>query len=158
MSSKVQCPQHPGANLIEDYRAGDMICSECGLVVGDRVIDVGSEWRTFSNEKGGEDRSRVGGPENSLLGGSDLSTMIGPSRGAASLDGSGNPLYNNRRSVSSSDRTLMNAFRTISNMCDRINLPKTISDRANKYVLYMKQCFRAVKRLVVCLSLSLQPL
>ena len=24
------------------------ICSECGLVVGDRVIDVGSEWRTFS--------------------------------------------------------------------------------------------------------------
>ena len=31
-------------------------CSECGLVVGDRVIDVGSEWRTFSNDKGGEDR------------------------------------------------------------------------------------------------------
>ena len=24
----------------------------CGLVVGDRVIDVGSEWRTFSNDKG----------------------------------------------------------------------------------------------------------
>ena len=42
-----------------------------------RVIDVGSEWRTFSNEKGGEDRSRVGGPENTLLGSSDLTTMIG---------------------------------------------------------------------------------
>jgi hypothetical protein len=42
-----------------------------------RVIDVGSEWRTFSNEKGGEDRSRVGGAENSLLGTSDLSTIIG---------------------------------------------------------------------------------
>jgi transcription initiation factor TFIIIB Brf1 subunit/transcription initiation factor TFIIB len=41
------------------------------------VIDVGSEWRTFSNEKGGEDRSRVGGAENSLLGTSDLSTIIG---------------------------------------------------------------------------------
>ena len=44
-----------------------------------RVIDVGSEWRTFSNEKGGEDRSRVGGPENTLLGSSDLTTMIGKS-------------------------------------------------------------------------------
>ena len=44
-----------------------------------RVIDVGSEWRTFSNEKGGEDRSRVGGPENTLLGSSDLTTMIGRS-------------------------------------------------------------------------------
>ena len=42
-----------------------------------RVIDVGSEWRTFSNEKGGEDKSRVGGPENTLLGGTDLTTMIG---------------------------------------------------------------------------------
>ena len=56
MSNRVVCPSHPDANLIEDYHAGDMICSMCGLVVGDRVIDVGSEWRTFSNDKGGEDR------------------------------------------------------------------------------------------------------
>ena len=41
MSNRVVCPSHPDANLIEDYHAGDMICSECGLVVGDRVIDVG---------------------------------------------------------------------------------------------------------------------
>ncbi|KFM69993.1 Transcription initiation factor IIB, partial [Stegodyphus mimosarum] len=32
----VVCPYHPDAALIEDYRAGDMICPECGLVVGDR--------------------------------------------------------------------------------------------------------------------------
>jgi len=131
MSNRVACPSHPDANLIEDYRAGDMICSMCGLVVGDRVIDVGSEWRTFSNDKGGEDRSRVGGPENTLLGSSDLSTMIGPGKGAASFDESGNALYTNRRTMSSSDRTLINAFRTIAGMCDRINLPRTITDRAN---------------------------
>ena len=131
MSATVQCPHHPGSNLIEDYRAGDMICSECGLVVGDRVIDVGSEWRTFSNDKGGEDRCRVGGAENTLLGGSDLSTMIGPSTGAASLDSSGNSIYQNRSNISSSDRTLLTAFRTISTMCDRINLAKSISDSAN---------------------------
>lgn len=128
-----------------------MICSECGLVVGDRVIDVGSEWRTFSNDKGGEDRSRVGGPENSLLGGSDLTTMIGPARfdlgqvvvkgrqsvsaliyrGGASFDAEGNSAYSNRRNISSSDRTLIATFRTISNMADRINLTRTITDRAN---------------------------
>ena len=92
MSSRVSCHQHPDAPMIEDYRAGDMICSECGLVVGDRVIDVGSEWRTFSNEKGVEDRSRVGGPENPLLGGTDLSTMIGPPKGAGSFDSDGNAM------------------------------------------------------------------
>lgn len=110
------CNSHPDAPLIEDYRAGDMICSECGLVVGDRVIDVGSEWRTFSNEKSGVDPSRVGGPgnllnaaillaviiilfningkmlfiaENPLLSGGDLSTMIGPGTGSASFDSFG---------------------------------------------------------------------
>lgn len=31
---RVQCPNHPDSTLVEDYRAGDMICPECGLVVG----------------------------------------------------------------------------------------------------------------------------
>ena len=131
MSSRVACKFHPEAALIEDHRAGDQICSECGLVVGDRVIDVGSEWRTFSSEKGGEDKSRVGGAENTLLGSSDLSTIIGPGTGKASFDSSGTALYSNRRTVAASDRTLLNGFRTISEMADRINLPMSITDRAN---------------------------
>ena len=32
----LSCPYHPDAVLMEDYHAGDMICPECGLVVGDR--------------------------------------------------------------------------------------------------------------------------
>ena len=60
------CPDHPDAPLVEDYHAGDMVCPECGLVVGDRVIDVGSEWRTFSNEKNAKDASRVGASEVSF--------------------------------------------------------------------------------------------
>ncbi|CAC5424144.1 TFIIB [Mytilus coruscus] len=64
-TKQICCPEHPYANLIEDYHAGDMICPECGLVVGDRVVDVGTEWRTFSNEKstGNKDPSRVGAAE-----------------------------------------------------------------------------------------------
>ena len=54
------CKFHPGAAIIEDYQAGVQICSDCSLVVGDCVIDVGSEWRTFSSESGGEDKSRAG--------------------------------------------------------------------------------------------------
>lgn len=33
---ELACRYHPDAVLIEDYRAGDMICPMCGLVVGDR--------------------------------------------------------------------------------------------------------------------------
>ena len=138
-TNRICCKFHPEAALIEDYRAGDQICSACGLVVGDRVIDVGSEWRTFSSESGGEDKSRVGATENALLG-SDLSTMIGPSPGGRGAGGSYSnmssdaAIYTNRsrpQTTSTSDRALMDAFRTMSNMSDRINLPRTITDRAN---------------------------
>ena len=32
------CPNHPDAILVEDYRAVDMICPECGLVVGKQLL------------------------------------------------------------------------------------------------------------------------
>ena len=43
---QLKCKYHPDAYLAEDYRAGDLICTACGLIVGDRVIDVQAEWRT----------------------------------------------------------------------------------------------------------------
>ncbi|EDO36932.1 predicted protein [Nematostella vectensis] len=128
----VACRHHPDAPLIEDYRAGDMICSECGLVVGDRVVDVGSEWRTFSNEKATSDPSRVGAAQNPLLSGGDLSTLIEkPSGGNADIEGFART-HNSRSGMSGADRSLMNAFREISIMADRINLPRKIVDRANQ--------------------------
>ncbi|CAF0844855.1 unnamed protein product [Brachionus calyciflorus] len=57
---KLNCFEHPNAFLIEDYRAGDLVCSECGLVLGDRIIDVTSEWRTFSESTDKPDMNRVG--------------------------------------------------------------------------------------------------
>ncbi|KAJ8300570.1 hypothetical protein KUTeg_022089 [Tegillarca granosa] len=95
---KVCCPEHPDAPLVEDYHAGDMICPECGLVVGDRVVDVGTEWRTFSNDKSNSDPSRVGSSENPLLDGGDLSTMIATGPGSEQMtDEFGKPMYRNRR-------------------------------------------------------------
>lgn len=131
--SKLTCPSHPNAHLVEDYRAGDMVCPECGLVVGDRVVDVGSEWRTFSNEANGNDRSRVGGGENPFLDGQDLSTMVGTDRASGSgLDLQNYARYQNRSGISGSDRSLLNAIREISNMASRVNLPRNITDRANQ--------------------------
>lgn len=130
-NSRVFCANHPDAVLVEDYRAGDMICPQCGLVVGDRIVDVGTEWRVFSNESNNNDPARVGASENPLLNGSDLATMIGKGTGDASFDESGAAKYQNRKTMSSGDRALLTAFREISNMADRINLTKTIVDRSN---------------------------
>ncbi|KAM9311489.1 LOW QUALITY PROTEIN: transcription initiation factor IIB-like [Gastrophryne carolinensis] len=141
----VSCPNHPDAVLVEDYRAGDMICSECGLVVVDRATDVGSGWRTFSNDKATKDPSRFGDGQNPLLSGGDLTTIIGKGTGAASFDEFGNSKYHdwarlvcplNRRTMSSSDRAMMNAFKEITmkytdNSFKQIYEHKTLKGRAH---------------------------
>ncbi|CAC5424140.1 TFIIB [Mytilus coruscus] len=68
---------------------------------------------------------------NPLLDGGDLSTMIATDPTSMSYDEHGKPMYKNRRTISSADRALINAFREIGNMGDRLNLPKMIADRAN---------------------------
>ncbi|MEQ2252134.1 Transcription initiation factor IIB [Ilyodon furcidens] len=57
--------------------------------------------------------------------------MISKGTGAASFDEFGNSKYQNRRTMSSSDRAMLNAFKEISTMADRINLPRNIVDRTN---------------------------
>uniref|UniRef100_A0A914UMF9 Transcription initiation factor IIB n=2 Tax=Plectus sambesii TaxID=2011161 RepID=A0A914UMF9_9BILA len=130
MSAIVTCPNHPNAHLIEDHRAGDLVCPECGLVVGDRLLDVGTEWRSFSNERSGSDPSRVGAPENPLLGGSDLSTSIAVGFGGSESDiGLANA---QRKSMNNTDRQMSQAFSVIREMSDRIHLSKSIQDMAAK--------------------------
>lgn len=52
----------PYAKIIEDTKAGENICSGCGLVVGSPMIDEGTEWRTFADDdkSSGGDPSRIG--------------------------------------------------------------------------------------------------
>jgi hypothetical protein len=73
-----------------------------------RVVDVGSEWRTFSNEAGNADPSRVGGAENTLLNGTNLTTIIGPSTsgGGTSFNETGGAVYKNRQTVISFAKVL----------------------------------------------------
>lgn len=126
------CPDHPNTPLIEDYRAGDTICPDCGRVVGDRVIDVGQEWRTFANDEG-KDRSRVGDVQNSLLSGTDLSTTVGAMRGKGDVNQFAS-LYKHRgdKVVNAQDKALMTAFRIIADQASRIELASSIVDLAKK--------------------------
>jgi transcription initiation factor TFIIB len=130
LGSILRCESHPDAALIEDHRAGDMICSQCGLVVGDRIIDVGSEWRTFANDKESTDMTRVGAAEDPTMDGHDLSTTIGRATGSAGFDASGNPLYRNRNTESASDKAKRKANREIKEMAERLSADQSIINSA----------------------------
>ncbi|KOB76711.1 Transcription initiation factor IIB, partial [Operophtera brumata] len=118
-----------------------MICSECGLVVGD------------SNEKSGVDPSRVGGPENPLLSGGDLSTIIGPGRGDASFDSFGVSKYQNRRNISSrANDAIASACLYIA--CRQEGVPRTFKEICAVSKISKKEIGRCFKLILKALETS----
>ena len=56
-----------------DSVRGETICSECGFVAAENMIDPGAEW---TNHSSGEDRSRVGAPTSLTISDKGLSSEI----------------------------------------------------------------------------------
>ena len=121
------CKEFP-PNLVEEFSSGDMVCGSCGLVLGDRIVDTRSEWRTFSNDdQGNDDPSRVGEGANPLLNGSQLATTIAFGEGFRSHE-----LHraHGRSTADKATKTLLAAYKEIGAHCDAVSIPKNVSDAA----------------------------
>jgi len=70
------CSQCGSGNLNKDYSRAELVCSNCGLVVDEDIIDHGPEWRAFDSEQR-DKRSRTGSPMTYTLHDKGLSTTIG---------------------------------------------------------------------------------
>jgi len=69
------CPECGSPRLIRDYKRGEFICQDCGLVIEETYIDSGPEWRAFDSEQK-EKRARVGAPITYTIHDKGLSTII----------------------------------------------------------------------------------
>ena len=47
LAVRLICPEcrDPHPNIREEFSSGDLVCADCGLVLGDRIVDTRSEWR-----------------------------------------------------------------------------------------------------------------
>ena len=70
------CPECGNTDLISDLSRGEVICNLCGLVLNQRIIDNGPEWRAFSSDEA-NNKVRVGAPTTLTIHDKGLSTMIG---------------------------------------------------------------------------------
>ena len=70
------CPECGNNDLILDGTRAEIICNSCGLVLTQKIIDSGPEWRAFSTEEA-NNKVRVGAPTTLTLHDKGLSTMIG---------------------------------------------------------------------------------
>lgn len=106
-----------------DRSTGDTVCTECALVVDHHYVDLTSEWRVFADDTDGEDKVRVGGASNPLLGdeGGLAPTLISKTNGKPALFSVA------RAQANDPHRALIQAFGTISAMANRFHsLPRAI--------------------------------
>jgi len=68
------CPEC-GSHVRTDYIRGEVVCSECGLVVDEVYIDPGPEWRAF-DAVDFKERTRTGAPSTYMIHDKGLSTFI----------------------------------------------------------------------------------
>lgn len=135
------CKEFP-PNLIEEFSSGDLVCGSCGVIVGDRIIDTRSEWRTFSNDdQGNDDPSRVGDGPNELYGNDNLQTSVGSegknSRHLQSLQNKQNNNANNTKFLSA-------AYREIQALCETISAGSAVANAA-KHIFKLVDDHKAMK-------------
>ncbi|KAF8165641.1 cyclin-like protein [Crassisporium funariophilum] len=133
LAVRLICPEcrDPNPNIVEEFGSGDLVCGNCGLVLGGRIVDTRSEWRTFANDEG-DDPSRVGAASDPLMEGMEqLDTVISFRDGGSGI---ARELQRaaSRSQSSRAERNILTAFRDISSWCDQFSLPKTISDIAKQ--------------------------
>ncbi len=121
LSTRLICPEcrEEPANLTEEFSSGDIVCTSCGLVLCDRVIDTRSEWRTFSNDDDahGSDPNRVGEVANSLQDDEGLRTQVDTRAAGGSAKLAAKLHSTNRKSQSDKvNNDLQDGYRTITNM------------------------------------------
>lgn len=134
------CKEVP-PNLTMEFSSGDMVCTSCGLVVGERIIDTRSEWRTFSNDdQGNDDPSRVGDAPNLMIDGDQLQTTIAfDGKGARNLSNLQNKVNQDKGS-----KALLQAYRDIASLTDSLSCGSQASNAA-KHIYKLVEDHKALK-------------
>lgn len=126
MRNAIQCNECSSFDIVTDFSAGDVVCRDCGIVIGDRIIDEQDELRTFANDdRGTVGLSRAGESSN---GHSSESVQLN-----TYISGSGDGFSELRKrdaQISSKDKYLTLGHGQISYYSEKLGLQKCISSVA----------------------------
>jgi len=149
----VKCPECGSSVILRDHSRAELVCSNCGFVIDEDLIDYGPEWRAFDSEQR-EKRSRVGAPMTYMIHDKGLSTMIDwknrdsygksiPTRNRAQM-------YRLRqwqrriRISNALERNLMVALSALDRMSSGLGLPRTVRETAA--MIYRKAALKNLIR------------
>jgi len=115
------------------YEDGKNICTHCGIDNGP-IIDFSQEWRFYGsddNKKGG-DPNRCGAPSNDLFNNDSFGIV---------MQGYGYEKYRNAlkwHSIQYKEKSLMDVYNTIQEICDNANIPSCVADKAKSMYKMIK--------------------
>lgn len=129
-----KCPDCSGINLRLDKERGEVICRDCGLVIEEKMIDFGQEWREFDSEQGAKQR-RVGAPASWTKYDRGLGTDIGQKGDIFQLKGKGkNKFFRLRkwqyRISTAIERNLKLALAELKRVASYLKLPRSVEEES----------------------------
>ncbi|OYR66327.1 transcription initiation factor IIB 3 [Halorubrum ezzemoulense] len=142
--STVSCPECDSENIVTDADQ-ELVCEDCGLVLDERNIDRGPEWRAFNhNER--QSKSRVGAPITETMHDKGLTTTID----WKDKDAYGRSLSSEKRSQmhrlrkwqerirtkDAGERNLQFALSEIDRMASALGVPRSVREVAS--VIYRR--------------------
>jgi transcription initiation factor TFIIB len=141
--------------IVTDPESGEIICSNCGMVISDKVEDTGhSERRIFSGGQMDETRARTGAPTSLARHDMGLATIVG----GGDRDSSGQKIDPSIHSTmqrlrkwdfrgqlnTPSDRNLRTAFKLLDTLKDKLGLSDAVVEKVA--YIYRKAQQRAFVR------------
>jgi len=135
MSSFVKkCPECGSINLFLNRDKGEIICKDCGLVVEDKLIDFGQEWREFDSD-GDSSKRRTGAPMTHTQYDQGLGTEVGQKMDIYNLDGKDRSKFFRLRKwqyrISTAiERNLKLALAELKRVASYLKLPRSVEEEA----------------------------
>jgi len=139
MTGAVVCPNCGSRRIVRDYERGELICADCGLVIAEHLVDMGTEWRAYDSEEL-RSKARGGAPLKYIRPDKGLTTEIDLyNRDIRGLKISGKKVaqisrmrkWHKRSAVSTSiERNLMIALNELDRIASYLALSKDVREDA----------------------------
>ena len=131
-----KCPECGSVNLYLDKERGEIVCRDCGLVIEEKIVDLGQEWREFDQDQTAK-RRRTGAPLSFTKYDRGLGTDIGQRAEIYKLGAKGKTKFFRLRKwqyrISTAiERNLKLALAELKRVASYLKLPKSVEEEASR--------------------------
>lgn len=134
---KEKCPECGSESISHDHSRGETICTKCGLVITESMIDMTQEWRAFDEDQRSR-RVRTGAPLTPTKHDQGMTTEIGKGRGELfKVAPKKRAQYYrltkwHKRLIKSKDRNLSFAFSELQRLISFLGLSRAVHEKVAK--------------------------